>query len=210
MLASLTSQIGDHGLAAVLVLMAIAAIVPIGSEVVMLYGGALASGGIAGATLGHGIPHGFWSYVAIVVAGVAGNLAGAVVGWAIGDYGGHPLLERHGRWLHVTPARIDRAERWFDRFGELAAAVGFATPLVRSFVAIPAGIFELPLRRLAVSALVGGAVFCAAVGGAGWAVGRSYARVHHDLRYAEVAIVAGVLLLAAYLILRRRRSPRLS
>jgi len=206
-LASVTSQIGDHGLAAVLVLMAIAAVLPIGSELVMLYGGAIASGGIAGATLGHGIPHGFWSYVAIVFTGVVGSLVGAVVGWAIGDYGGHPLLERHGRWLHVTPARMARAERWFDRFGERAAAIGFATPLIRSFVAIPAGIFELPLRRLIVSALAGGAVFCAALGGAGWAVGRSYTRIHHDFRYVEVAIVAGVLvLLVAYGLIRRRGS----
>jgi membrane protein DedA with SNARE-associated domain len=207
-LASITSQVGDHGLAAVFVLMAIAAVLPIGSELVMLYGGAIASGAL-GSSLGHGIPHGFWSYFAVVVAGTLGNTVGAVGGWAIGDYGGHPLLERHGRWLHVTPERLDKAERWFDRFGERAAAIGFATPLVRSFVAIPAGIFELSLRRLVVSAFVGSAVFCAALAGAGWALGKSYSRVHHDLRYAEVAIVAGVLALAAYWVLRRGRTSRL-
>jgi membrane protein DedA with SNARE-associated domain len=207
-LASITSQVGDHGLAAVFVLMAVAAVLPIGSELVMLYGGALASGAL-GASLGHGIPHGFWSYVSIVVAGVLGNTAGAAGGWAIGDYGGHPLLERHGRWLHVTPERLEGAERWFERFGERAAVVGFAAPVVRSFVAIPAGVFELPLRRLVVSAVVGSTVFCAALGGAGWALGKSYSRVHHDLRYVELAIVAGVLLLIAYLVLRRRRASRL-
>jgi membrane protein DedA with SNARE-associated domain len=202
-LASVTSQIGDHGLVAVFVLMAIAAVLPIGSELVMLYGGALASGAL-GTDLGHGIPHGFWSYVSIVIAAVLGNALGAVGGWVIGDYGGHPLLERHGRWLHVTPERLEGAERWFDRFGPRAAAIGFATPVVRSFVAIPAGIFELPLRRLLLSAFAGSTVFCAALGGAGWALGKSYSRVHHDLRYAEIAIVAGVLLVAAYFVLRRR------
>jgi membrane protein DedA with SNARE-associated domain len=207
-LASITSQVGDHGLAAVFVLMAIAAVLPIGSELVMLYGGAIASGAL-GTSLGHGIPHGFWSYVSIVIAGVLGNTVGAAGGWAIGDYGGHPLLARHGRWLHVTPERLEGAERWFDRFGERAAAVGFAAPIVRSFVAIPAGIFELPLRRLVLSAIVGSTVFCAALGGAGWALGKSYSRVHHDLRYAEIAIVAGVFLLIAYLVLRRRRASRL-
>jgi membrane protein DedA with SNARE-associated domain len=207
--ASITSQVGDHGLLAVFVLMAIAAVLPIGSELVMLYGGAVASGAL-GTGLGHGIPHGFWSYVAVVIAATLGNTVGAAGGWAIGDYGGHPLLERHGRWLHVTPERLESAERWFDRFGERAAAIGFATPIVRSFVAIPAGIFELPLRRLIVSALLGSAVFCAALGGAGWALGKSYSRVHHDLRYVEIAVVAGVLTLAAYLVLRRRRASRLS
>lgn len=208
MLASITSQVGDHGLVAVFVLMAIAAVLPIGSELVMLYGGAIASGAL-GASLGHGIPHGFWSYVAVVIAGTLGNTVGAVGGWAIGDYGGHPLLERHGRWLHVTPDRLAGAERWFDRFGNRAATIGFATPLVRSFVAIPAGIFELPLRRLVLSALAGSVVFCAALGGAGWALGRSYTRAHHDLRYAEIVLVAGVLVLAAYLVLRGRRASRL-
>ena len=57
-----------------------------------------------------------------------------------------------------------------------------------------------------ISAFVGGAVFCAALGGAGWAVGRSYTRVHHDFRYVEVALVAGVLLLAVYVLVRRRRA----
>jgi membrane protein DedA with SNARE-associated domain len=203
-LASITSQVGDHGLVAVFVLMMIAAVLPIGSELVMLYGGAIASGAL-GVSLGHGIPHGFWSYVAVVAAGTLGNTVGAVGGWAIGDYGGHPLLERHGRWLHVTPERLEGAERWFDRFGERAAAIGFAAPVIRSFVAIPAGIFELSLRRLAISALAGSAVFCAALAGAGWALGKSYSRVHHDLRYAEIAIVAGVLVLIASVVLRRRR-----
>jgi membrane protein DedA with SNARE-associated domain len=207
-LASITSQVGDHGLVAVFVLMAIAAVVPLGSELVMLYGGAVASGAL-GNGLGHGIPHGFWAYVAVVAAGVLGNALGAVGGWAIGDYGGRPLLERRGRWLHVSPERMDRAERWFARFGDRAAAIGFATPVVRSFVAIPAGIFELPLRRLIVSAVAGCTVFCAALAGAGWALGKSYSRVHHDLRYVEIAVVAGVLLLVAYLILRRRRTSRL-
>jgi membrane protein DedA with SNARE-associated domain len=207
-LASITSEVGDHGLVAVFVLMAIAAVLPIGSELVMLYGGAIASGALS-AGLGHSIPSGFWSYVAVVTAGALGNTVGAVAGWAIGDYGGHPLLERHGRWLHVTPERLERAEHWFDRFGERAAGVGFATPVVRSFVAIPAGIFELSLRRLVLSALAGSAVFCAALAGAGWALGRSYARAHHDLRYVELAIAAGVLLLVAYLVVRRRRTSRL-
>jgi membrane protein DedA with SNARE-associated domain len=208
-LASITSQVGDHGLVAVFVLMAIAAVLPIGSELVMLYGGAIASGAL-GTALGHGIPRGIWSYVAVVSAGTLGNTLGAVGGWAIGDYGGHPLLERHGRWLHVTAERLESAERWFDRFGDRAAVIGFATPVIRSFVAIPAGIFELPLRRLVVSALVGNLVFCAALGGAGWALGGSYSRAHHDLRYVEVAVVAGVLALAAYLVLRRTRASRLS
>ena len=114
----MTSFIGDHGLVAVFILMALAAILPAASELTMLYGGALASGALAGQVtlFGHAITRPFVAYLAIVAAGVAGNTVGAIGGWWIGFRGGRALLERHGRWLHVTPARIDRAERWFARF----------------------------------------------------------------------------------------------
>src|SRR5581483_2188256 len=126
-----------------------------------------------------------------------------VYGCALGYYGGHPLLERHGRWLHATPERIDRAERWFRRFGNVAVPLGFACPVIRSFVALPAGILEWPLRKLLPLAAVGTVVFCAAVGGIGWAVGSSWHSASHDLRYVDYLVVAAAILLAAYWVLRR-------
>src|SRR5579871_5592209 len=126
----MTSFVGDHGLVAVALLMFIAALLPAASELTMLYAGALASGALEG-NVGH-LHSGFRAYLAVVAVGVAANVAGAIVGWAIGYYGGHPLLERHGRWLHATPERLDRAERWFSRFGNVAVPLGFAAPLVRS------------------------------------------------------------------------------
>ena len=125
--ASLTSLIGDHGLYAVFFLMLVDAVLPAASEVVMLYGGAVAAGAFAGAhvvVFGQRFSTGLWAYVAMAVAGVLGCFLGAIVGWGIGAFGGRPFLERYGRWLHVTPGRLDRAERWFDRFGPLAVAVG--------------------------------------------------------------------------------------
>jgi len=202
-----TSFVGNHGLAAIFVLMFVAAMLPAASELTMLYGGALASGALSGqiAHFDSGLP----AYLAVVVVGVAGNLLGAVVGWAIGYYGGHPLLEKHGRWLHATPERLDRAERWFGRFGDIAVPLGFACPFIRSFVALPAGILEWPLRRLLPLAAAGCIVFCAAVAGIGWAVGSSWDTASHDLRYVDYAVVAGIVVLAAYWVLRRRRSGTL-
>jgi membrane protein DedA with SNARE-associated domain len=203
-----TSFIGDHGIVAVFVLMALAAVLPAASELTMLYGGALASGALAGQVglFGDPIATTFYAYLALVVAGIAGNTVGALGGWLIGRYGGRPLLERYGRYLHVTPQRIDRAERWFARFGPVAVPLGFATPLVRSFVAIPAGFSEVPLTRFIPLAAAGIAAFCAALAGVGWAVGSSWHAARHDLKYVDYAVVAGIVLLAAYLVLRRRRS----
>ena len=204
----MTTFIGNHGLVAVFFLMLVAAVFPAASELTMLYGGALASGTIAGhVALGsHVFKSGLPAYLAVVVTGILGNTLGAAGGWAIGFYGGHPLLERHGRLLHVTPARLDRAERWFARFERIAVPLGFATPFVRSFVAIPAGIAEVPLRRFLPLALTGIAVFCAVVGAIGWAVGASWHTARHDIDYVEYAIVAGIVVFVAYLVVRRRRS----
>src|SRR4051812_44822900 len=205
----MTSFVGNHGLLAVFVLMFVAAILPAASELTMVYGGALASGALAG-HISHFRP-GFHAYLAVVAAGVAGNVLGAALGWSIGAWGGHALLERHGRWLHVTPARLGRAERWFRHFGPVAVPLGFATPLIRSFVAIPSGLFEWPLRRLLPLAAVGSAVFCAAIAGIGWAVGSSWHTASHDLRYVDYAVVAGIVLLAAYWwVVRRRRTATIT
>jgi membrane protein DedA with SNARE-associated domain len=203
-----TSFIGDHGIAAVFILMAVAAVLPAASELTMLYGGALASGALAGQVglFGHRFGSGLSAYLAIVVAGALGNLVGAAGGCAIGRYGGRPLLERHGRWLHVTPERIDRAERWFTRFEDVAVPLGFATPVIRSFVAIPAGFSEVRLARFLPLAAAGIVTFCAAIAGLGWAVGASWHSARHDLQYVEYAIVVGIVGLAAFLVVRRRRS----
>ena len=188
--------------------MAVAAVLPAASEVTMLYGGALASGALSGqiSLFGHDFKSGLPAYLAVVVVGVAGNTLGAAGGWWIGLRGGHPLLERYGRYIHITPARIARAERWFARFDDVAVPLGFATPLVRSFVAIPAGILEVPFRRFILSAVVGITVFCAVLAGIGWAVGSSWSSVHHDFVYVDVLVVLAVVALAAFLLIRRRRS----
>jgi len=198
-----TAFVGNHGLLAVFVLMFAAAVLPAASELTMVYGGALASGAVAG-HIAHFRP-GFHAYAAVVVTGVVANTLGAVFGWFIGFYG-EPLIERYGRWLHITDARIQRADRWFDRFGLVAVPLGFATPVIRSFVAIPAGVFRWPLARLVVLAAAGCLVFCSAVAGIGWAVGASWHAASHDLRYVDYVVAAGIVVAAAYLVLRRRSS----
>jgi membrane protein DedA with SNARE-associated domain len=197
-----TAFVESHGLAAIAVLMFVSALLPAASELTMIYGGALASGALAG-SIG-GVQPGFHAYLVVVATGVAANVAGAVFGWALGFYGGHALLERHGRWLHATPERIERAERWFQRFGPVAVPLGFATPIVRSFVALPAGILEWPLRRLVPLATVGSLAFCSVVAGIGWAVGASWSKASHDLRYLDYLVVLLVVVGAVILLVRRR------
>jgi membrane protein DedA with SNARE-associated domain len=206
---SFTTFIGNHGVYAVFALMLLSAVIPAASEVVMLYGGAVAAGAFAGAhvvVFGNQIAKGVGAYIAIALAGVLGCWLGALIGWAIGAFGGRPFLESHGRWLHVTPHKLDRAHRWFERFGPVTVAVGLSVPVARSFVAIPAGIARLELRRFAPLALIGCAPFCFGLGGGGYALGSHWGRVHSAFRYVDYAIVAGAVLLVLYLLFRRRAS----
>jgi len=203
----MTSFLANHGVLAVFALMAIDAVFPAASELVMLYGGALASGALTHRldVFGSG-ETGTKAYIAIALAGTIGYLIGSLGGWAIGFYGGRPLLERRGRWLHLDGARLERAERWFRRWEEWAVLVGRVTPVARSFVSIPAGVFESPLLRYTVLTAIGSAIWCFAWAAAGWGLGASWEGVHKGFEYVDYAVVAGILALAAYLVLRRRRS----
>jgi membrane protein DedA with SNARE-associated domain len=206
---TLTSLIGNHGVYAVFLLMAIDAVFPAASELVMVYAGALAAGAFAGQHVdlfGARISSHVGAFLVMALAGTLGYLLGAIVGWAIGLYGGRPLLERRGRWFHLSHEKLGRAERWFDRWDELAVLIGRITPVVRSFISIPAGIFRMPFWPYAVLTAVGSAVWAFALAGVGWGAGRSYEHFHHDFNYVEYAVVAAILLLAAYLGMRWRRS----
>jgi membrane protein DedA with SNARE-associated domain len=211
---SLTSQVASHGVYAVFLLMAIDAVFPAASELVMLYAGAVAAGVFSSAhhvsVFGAKIGFGAGAYVVMALAGTLGYLVGAIIGWWVGLRGGRPLLERRGRWLHITPENLERAERWFERWGNVGVLVGRLTPVIRSFVSIPAGVFEMPFVPYTVLTLLGSAIWAFAIAGAGYALGSSYERFHHDFRYAEYAILAGVLLLVAYLIYRLMRPARVS
>jgi membrane protein DedA with SNARE-associated domain len=212
-LASISSQLTDavaqHGILAVFVLMALDALLPVGGELVMLYAGVLAVGAVnhAAPQLLGLRPHvGLEAYLVLTLAGTFGYLLGSLAGWAIGLRGGRPLLERHGRWFHLPPARLARAERWFDRFGPAAVFLGRLTPLMRSFISIPAGVFRVPLAGYTALTFAGGLIWCAAFAGAGWALGDHWTQLDHAFRYVDVVVAVAVASVVALLLVRRRRS----
>ena len=209
---ALTDTIGDHGIYAVFVLMFVDAVLPAASELVMVYAGAVAASAFAGQSVvlfGEPIESEPWAYVAMALSGAVGYILGSIAGWGIGYYAGRPYLERHGRWLHVTPHTLDRSERWFERFGDYAVAIGRVTPVVRSFIAIPAGVFRMPLGRYTLLTIPGSVAWAFAFAGIGWAAGSSWEDFHHSFRYAEYVVAAAIVLVIVAGIWRHRRSSRM-
>jgi membrane protein DedA with SNARE-associated domain len=208
----LTTLIGDHGLYAVFGLMLLDAVFPAASEPVMVYSGAVAAGAFAGqetVLFGYEFAEGAPAYAAMAGAGTIGYTLGSMLGWWIGARGGRPFLERHGRWLHLNEAKLDKAERWFERWEDWAVFLGRVTPVVRSFVSIPAGVFRAPFPRYTGLTLIGSALWCYALAGVGWWFGSNWKEFHHGFHYVDYAILAALALGAIWLawkLLARRRA----
>lgn len=207
----ITSLIGNHGVEAVFGLTALAAILPTGGELVMLYAGALAAGAFTQSVVvfGHHVNSRPSAYLTVVAAGIVGDTLGSYLGWAIGFYGGRPLLERYGRWIHLSHERLARAERWFERFGNVAVPLGRVIPFLRSLISVPAGIFRVRFAVFALLTTLASIVWCFAFGSIGFALGANWRQVERSFRYVDVAVIFLIVAAVGLIILRRRRLARL-
>jgi membrane protein DedA with SNARE-associated domain len=188
------------GLPGIFALMALgSACIPIPSEVVMLFAGfAVADRTGSGA-------HHHLTMTGIVLAGLIGTMVGSWVAYAVGRGGRLELLERHGGKVHMGPAQIERAERWFDRYGQPIVLFGRLIPLLRAFVSLPAGIARMPIARFSVLTLIGSIPWVLGLAIAGHAVGGDWTSVRKGFEYVDYVVLALIVLGIGYLIVRRRR-----
>jgi len=191
----------DAGLPAIFILMlAESACIPIPSEATMLFAG------FAVAEPGSSSAHHHLTLLGIVVAGVLGNLLGSWIAYGVGRGGRIELLERHGGKVHMGPAQIERAERWFDRYGQPIVLFGRLVPLVRAFVSLPAGVARMPFWRFSLLTLIGSIPWVLGLAIAGHALGRDWMSVRKGFEYVDYLLLALIVLGIGYLIVRRRRS----
>jgi membrane protein DedA with SNARE-associated domain len=187
------TQISHHGYLAVLTLMILeSACIPIPSEAVMLFGGALA-GGLTVAGM-----HVHLNVVVVASAGAAGNLLGSLIAYAVGRWGGRTAIERWGGRVLVRPHDLDRAEAFFVRRGDLAVLIGRLVPVVRTFISLPAGIAQVPPVRFALLTVAGSLPWTFALALIGDAVASNWKSIESDFTIATVVIAA----IAAAAILR--------
>jgi membrane protein DedA with SNARE-associated domain len=199
---SIAHFVRNAGLPGIFALMAISsACIPIPSEVVMLFAG------FAVADPTQSAAHHHMTMTGVVLAGLLGTMVGSWIAYGIGRGGRLELLERHGGKLHMGPAQIQRADRFFQRYGEQTVLFGRMIPLVRAFVSLPAGVSRMPLGRFTLYSLIGTIPWVLALAFAGHALGSDWTSVRKAFEYLDYAIVLLVLAGIVYTVVRRRSRP---
>jgi membrane protein DedA with SNARE-associated domain len=160
--AAIISVISRLGYGGIVLLMAIeSACIPLPSEIIMPFSGFL-------------VFKGEMQLSVVALAGAAGCLLGSWVAYALGAWGGRPLIEAYGRYVLISHHDLDLADRWFARHGDITIFVGRLLPVVRTFIAFPAGVARMPLWRFSVYTFAGSLIWCWALAWIGKKLGENW------------------------------------
>jgi membrane protein DedA with SNARE-associated domain len=203
----LTNFVAHYGYLAVFLLMAVgSACIPVPSEIVMLFGGAMASAGFATEALND--PSAQLSFWGIVIAGLLGTMVGSWFSYGMGYVGGRPLIDRFGRFLLIRPHEVDKAERWFERHGELAVFAFRMVPFARAFISLPAGVARMPFWRFSIYSLLGSIPWTVGLAWAGLVLGANWKTVEQWIRPVSIAFAVLFVGAVAWWIVHRLRQRR--
>lgn len=155
---------------------------------------------LAGFSVARGVPEPLtgaaWSYWGAVIAGVTGNTLGSLVAYAVGAFGGRPLLERYGKYVLISSHDLDAADRHFKRWGDATVFFSRMLPIVRTFISVPAGIARMPLWRFTLFSVLGAIPWVMLLVWGGMVLGDHWTDLKHSLKGLDyvvaVVIVAGV------------------
>ncbi len=184
------SAIAQHGYIAIFLLMILeSACIPVPSEVVMVFGGALTAGVAIAGTNTH------LNILAVGLLGTLGNLIGAFIAYWVGRTGGRTLVERWGKYVLLRHKDLDKAEAFFIKRGELAVLVGRILPVVRTFISFPAGVAEMPQVKFGIFTVIGSLPWTFALAYLGQALAGNWQSISKSS--TEISVIFGVLIVAA-------------
>lgn len=185
-----TRVVGDLGLWGIFLLMTPeSAGIPIPSEATMLFAG-------------FNVSTGEYSLMAAVLVASFANLVGSLIAYAIGYYGRDELLEKHLKFFHLSESHLAWGDRWFAKYGTPAVFFSRMLPVIRTFISFPAGAAKMPLLRFSVLTFLGALPWNLALTLAGKSAKDNWVDIKDKLHYVDYAIVAAILLGAAYLVVR--------
>lgn len=183
------------GYAGIIVAMAIeSCCIPLPSEFIMPLAGFLAF-------------QGRFNLVGTALAGAVGCVIGSAVAYWIGAVGGRPLLLRYGRYVLISPHDAERADVFFERYGDITIFATRLMPIVRTFISLPAGIARMNFTKFLIYTFLGSLPWCFALGLAGYKLGQNWHRVGTFLREYEVLVVIAAVVLIGYFVYRHMQRP---
>src|SRR5229473_7534293 len=158
----IVATISRLGYAGIILLMAIeSACIPLPSEIIMPFSGAL-------------VARGEFNLWLVGLAGAFGCVLGSLVAYWVGMYGGRPLAEKYGRYLLISRHDLDLADRWFDRFGEVIVFASRLLPAIRTFIAFPAGVARMDLKKFVIYTFAGSLPWCLGLAYVGQKLGEKW------------------------------------
>jgi|SRR5579884_1070728 len=172
--------------------------IPIPSELTMPFSGFLTTS--AGGSR--------FTIAAAIAVGTAGEVSGGVVAYALGFFGGRRVLDRYGHLVLLSTEELEKAERWFGRYGDWVVLVTRLLPAIRSFIALPAGVVRMPIWRFVLYSAIGSAIWCTVLALVGSALGQHWASVSSDLRRYDVILLVALVALIAFAIYKRITAGR--
>ena len=134
-----------------------------------------------------------WSYWGAVFAGVLGNTLGSLASYAIGAYGGRPLVERYGKYVLISAHDLELAERWFARFGEVTVFFSRMLPIVRTFISVPAGVARMPLWRFTLFSVLGAVPWVMLLVWGGMQLGDHWLELKQSLKGLDYLVAAAIV-----------------
>ena len=182
----IVSMISTFGYTGIFVTMAIeSACIPLPSEIIMPFAGYLVSSGQ-------------FTMLGVTLAGAIGNVAGSMVAYYVGVWGGRPFVERYGPYLLVSRNEIVIADRWFAKYGEAAVFFGRMLPVVRTFISLPAGIAGMNIYRFILFTFLGALPWCYLLASIGVKMGKEWAHLRDYFHQFDVIIGLSVALGVGY------------
>ena len=189
------TTINALGYSGVVLLMAIeSACIPLPSEIIMPFAGSL-------------VPRRFTLW-GLGLAGAIGCVLGSLAAYGVGMYGGRPLIERYGRYVLISRHDLDLADRWFEKYGESIVFTARLLPIIRTFIAFPAGVARMNLTKFVVYTFLGSYPWCYGLAYAGKVLGDNWESLREYFHKFDLVIGALIMLGVVWWIRRHIRLER--
>jgi membrane protein DedA with SNARE-associated domain len=163
------------------------ACIPLPSEVIMPLSGFV-------------VYRGEMSLLGITIVGAVGNLIGSWIAYFVGLKGGRPFLEKYGKYVLISPKKLDMAHEWFDKYGHEAVLISRVLPIIRTFISLPAGIAEMDLKKFSIYTFLGSLPWCFVLAYIGFMLGPNWNIIEKYFHYMDIVVVIAVVILAIYLV----------